>query len=432
VKKIIPPFKRGFIVSLLIMVLSFIVINGEVRSGLWMHLQPSSDSSSSYIDFSERAWPCSAPLSTGKCPLAAIDCSFKLDSISAPNGIYYDSTLSATILAQLPSDLISHRGGEAVFFIDSVIKKASLTVPQGDVKPWISMQKSKVFFIKTKENRFAVMINCGTTATAIDRTLFYWAYQSDSSVTLFKNRLSDQPASMTINVVAFSGRPDPYFRLTDSASIAAIMHQLNVSVNFFLDSTIKRTDTLSCSSALGYSRLSVGAFPAENPVSSYAPTVDICGGKINYYKASSSSPLRYYDKNSRLERLIIRLCCEANLSDTDSYGTVRFCDIVPDSLKPPVSNAQKEAKPGIDKPTIRCRVKSHEIQLQFVPEGKSHIDCFSLSGKCLARIQKNTSGQNLFPVNLRDYSIGAGAYIIKFSHSNATLRTMIFPVFIYR
>jgi hypothetical protein len=406
--------------------------HGEVRSGLWMHQQPSSDSSSSYIDFSERQWPCSAPLSTGKCPLTAIDCSFKLDSIIAPNGIYFDSTISATILAQLPSDLIAHRGGEALFYIDSVMKKVSLTAPQTGVKPWVSMQKSGVFFIKTKENRYAVMVNCGTTATAIDRTLYYWAYQTDSTATLFKNRLSDQPAFLSIYVVAFSGRPDPYFRLTDSASIAAIMHQLNVSVNFFLDSTIKRADSLTCSSVLGYSKLSVGAFPAENPVSSYAPTIDICGGKINYYKASSSSPLRYYDKDSRLEKLIIRLCCQANLSDTDSYGTINFCDIVPDSLKPPVATMQTEPRHGIDKPTIRCRIASHEIQMQFIPEGQFSIDCFSLSGKCLATIRQNTSGQNLFSVNLRDYSIGVGAYIIKFSHSSSTIKTMIFPVFIYR
>jgi hypothetical protein len=364
--------------------------------------------------------------------LAAIDGSFKLDSIIAPNGIYYDSTLSATILAQLPSDLIAHRGGEAVFFIDSVMKKTAVIAPQTNVKTWVSMQKNKVFFIKTSENRFAVMVNCGSTASAIDRTLYYWAYQTDSSTALFKNRLSDQPAFLSINMVVFSGRPDPSFRLNDSASIAAIMHQLNVSVNFFLDSTIKRTDTLACSSALGYSRLSVGAFPAENPISSYAPTIDICGGKINFYKASSASPLRYYDKNSRLEKLIIRLCCEANLSDTDSYGTVNFCDLIPDSLKSPVSTTQKEAKHGIDKPVIRCRIKSHEIQFQFVPEGQFHLDCFSLSGKRLATIQSSISGQNIFSVNLRDYSIGAGAYIIKFSHSNSTIRSMIFPVFIYR
>jgi hypothetical protein len=188
------------------------------------------------------------------------------------------------------------------------------------------------------------MVQAGQYIGGIVRVLYYWAYQPDSGTALSKNRIIDQTAGLLITTDAFSGRQNPTFTLTDSAAVFEITHAIYVSINTLLDSTIIRSDTTTCnSSILGYRKLSVmNMFPPDNPISSSMPSIEMCGGKMTYYKVSPTSTthqrVSLYDKNSRLEKLIIRICCEKNLSVTDQYGTVRFCDVVPDSLKSPLED----------------------------------------------------------------------------------------------
>ena len=428
----------GFVAGGLIAIFSTVAAHAEVRSGIWIIDRINFDSVRSCVDFSELTPFCSAQRSVSQCSLRVADCFFRYGSVIAPYGVCYDSAMSAHLRSFVLRKTIDY-DREALFYLDSMVKQYGLKVPQGEYRDSISINNSGAFFVKTSENRYAVMIQVKMLiGDAFDLIWYYWAYQPDSGTALSKNKIFEQPASLTIAPDVFSGRPNPVFSLTDSTAIAEITHAIYVSVNTLLDSTIKRADTTTCnSSILGYRKMSVmGMFPPDNPVSSYMPSIELCIGKMTYYKVSPAltvhQPVYLYDKNSKLEKLIIRICCEKNLSVTDEYGTVKFCDVVPDSLKTCVSRKPTLLQHRTDKPSIQCRVRSHEICLQFVPVGLFRIDCFSLSGKCLASIISEGSEKGDRSVDLRDYSIGTGAYIVKLFCPGQDMKNAVFPVFIYR
>jgi hypothetical protein len=280
----------------------------------------------------------------------------------------------------------------------------------------------------------AVMVRLGQYIGALDRTWYYWAYQPDSSDALFKSNLFDQPTSLQVAVDVFSGRPNPVFNLTDSAAIAIITHQIYCSINLLLDSTIKRSDTTACSGGLGYRKLTVqGMFMPETPYSSFMPYIEVCQGKIRNYRSttSASSASFLYDKDSRLEKLIIHVACKNNFSTTDSYGTTRLCDVVPDSLKPTTPSRKSTIPEGNGKQAVQCRVRYHEIQFHYIPPGEARIDCFGLTGKCVTSITRKGIGEGAFTVDVRDFSIGTGAYILRLSHTGLKTRSMVFPVLLY-
>jgi hypothetical protein len=405
-------------------------IAAEVRSGFWTWIDGTADSVASRVDFSNFTSFCQSMGGAQRCSLKVADCSFRYDSIFSPNGIYCDSSLSASMQAQFVSGRsISGKDRLELFYLDSMMKKTTLIAPQSNFRHSIPGQ-SGVFFIKTAENRNAVMIKLGQYIGGIDRTWYYWAYQPDSSSKLYRDRLFDLPDTLKIAADVFSGRPNPVFSLTDSAGVAAITHGIFCSICTFLDSTIKRSDTAGCPGGLGYRLLSVSEmFPQDNPVASYKPYINICQGKIEYKNMPASAP-RLYDKGSQLEKLIIRVGCEKNLSVTDQYGTVKLCDVVPDSLKPSTSALQPGAPGGIH-PAVRCRVRSHELQFESAAAGRVAITCFSLGGKCMAEMMRESDGRHVLNIDLREYSIGPGAYIVRFNHSGMNMRGMIFPVFIY-
>jgi len=437
INKILPVF--GLVFSALIMLFANPVVHGEVRSGFWTHVGPSADSIGSNVDFSVLTPFCQTEGGAQLCSLKVTDCFFKNDTVFAPNGIYFDSSISADLQTQfIMGKTISRTGSEELFYLDSMMKKIALKAPQATYGMWIYLRGGiGAFFVKTSENRFAFMIQTGMYIGGIDRIWYYWAYQPDSGLVLFKNRIFQQPTALMITADAFSGRPNPIFRLTDSAAIAAITHQIYVSVDTFVNATAKRIDAAECPNGLGYRKLSVyGMIEPENPVSSYMPTIDICGGNITYFKVppqtSSMPPLYFHDKNSSLEKLIIRIGCEKNLTTTDSYGAIKFCDLVPDSLKPGVSIMNKMVNFQRTIPAVRCRVRGHELHFQSVPSGLSHIECFNLSGLCLAKTMRETGGEGNFSIDFSQYAIGPGAYIVTFFHVGTNSRSMIFPVFIYR
>ncbi len=408
---------------------------GEVRSGFWTLLYPpSTDSIRSHVDFSVLASFCRTEGGSQKCSLAVTDCYFRNDTVFAPYGGYYDSSASANLQAQfIAGKAITSTDRDGLFYLDSMMKKIVLKSPQNGFRNFLP-GRSGVFFVKTSENRNAVMIKTGEYIGGINRIWYYWAYQPDSSDALFKNRLalsSTSAFSITANV--FSGRTDPFFSLTDSAAIALITHAALAAMNPYLDATVQRNNTDSCPERLGYGKLTVyGNIEPENPMSSYMPNIEICAGKITYYK-SPPAPRRYfYDKDSRLEKLIIRIGCEKNLTATDSYGTVRFCDIVPDSLKTIASPGRTIAPETGGSRAVTCRVKYYEIQFSRVPPGEARVDCFSLSGKCVASIKREGIGDHALTFDVREYAVGNGAYILRLSHQGLKTRSMVFPVLIYR
>jgi hypothetical protein len=420
---------QAFLIGATITLISVVLADAEVRSGMWTYIHPSADSAASKVDFSNYLTFCGSMGSVPRCSLKVTDCFFRYRSIIARNGVYYDSSINA-LFGSIVSRKTIKSDREALFYLDSMAKKSSLEAPQGEYSDSIPAQ-SGVFFVKTSENRSAVMIKAGEYMGDIERMWFYWAYQPDSGGILYRDRLFDLPDTLKIAADVFSGRPNPVFTLTDSAAIATITHEIYCAISTLLDSTNRRSDTNGCPGGLGYRKLSVsGMFPQDNPIASYLPYIEMCQGKIHYYNMPASAPL-LYDKGSRLEKLIIRIACEKNLSVTDQYGTVKLCDVVPDSLKPGTPALHPDM-PGNSFPVIRCRVRSHEIQFRSVPRGVVNIACFSLGGKCLASIRREAFSDGVITIEARDCSMGTGAYILSVSYLGLKTRGMIFPVFMYR
>jgi hypothetical protein len=75
----------------------FTFSNAEVRSGFWTLIQPSSDTGAFSVDFSSLTPFCaSMGVNNSGCIITERDCYFKFDSIIAPYGVFYDSSVSAT------------------------------------------------------------------------------------------------------------------------------------------------------------------------------------------------------------------------------------------------------------------------------------------------------------------------------------------------
>jgi hypothetical protein len=312
----------------------------EVRSGFWTYLEPNPHGDSlSRIDFSEAASFCSSDGTGWSCSCPDADITFKGDTIRAANGIAFSASVDIRLQTMYMNNLTISLDREGLFCMDSMMKRYRLQEPGLGLGYATSISsRNTSYFVKTKENRYAMLIKVGEYIGGINRTYYYWAFQPDTGVLLYKDRLFDVPKSLSIALDVFSGRPNPTFFLTDSASIETIVRQAYVSVNTVLDPTLRRTDNPSCPNILGYRKLSVmGMFQPESPLSSYIPTLTVCTGTVFYYKVppvSSVEPPRVlYDRNSQLEKLIIRVCCDNALTDTDMYGAVSFCDLVPADLK---------------------------------------------------------------------------------------------------
>jgi hypothetical protein len=403
--------------------------SGEVRSGIWTWLRPA-DSLSWSVDFSEMERFCSGFQGTPKCSLRTADCRFGFDSIYAPNGLFYDSATAAALETGFIYGRTINQDRQGLFYLDSMMKILQIKAPSGPFRDKIS-SLNRVFFVRTSEHRFAVMIMAGQYIGGIERLWYYWAYQPDSAAPLFKNRLVEPPPSLTIRLDVFSGRPNPVFTLTDPEGIAEIVHQIDISLSTLLDSTIIRKDTGNCPSILGYRGLSVSGMSGGEEFLNAIQFIDVCRGKLQYLKGASSAMSSLVDKDSRLEKLIIRVCCERDLDTTDQYGTIRFRDLVPDSLKPHASAAPERAAAGRERQSVRCRIHGREVRFQSVQPRRARIDFLSLTGKCLATIQRDGPESGEFSVAMRDDAIGRGAYIIRFSYPGQDGRSMFFPAFIY-
>jgi hypothetical protein len=268
----------------------------EVRSGFWVSIEPSKDTFYTRIDLSELAPFCSRTGGAGLCPQIKADADFSLGAtISAPYGICHDSIISAAIQSRFITNKNIAMDREGLFYLDSMMKAYGLQAPQTGYATKIAGDKG-LYFIRTSENRAAVMIKSGEYIGGLNRIYYYWAYQSDTGNILYKNALYEIPNMLDIEVDAFSGRPSVSFQLSNSEGKAQIMHAIYIGLNTYLDPSIKRNKEIPCSN-LGYRRLTVwGMFGSDDTPSTYAPTIQICSGSITYNKVppfSSAMPPLY-------------------------------------------------------------------------------------------------------------------------------------------
>jgi hypothetical protein len=407
---------RKAVACFLCIVACTLLIHAETMSGFWINIDPSASSARTAADFSELSPFCSANEATFYCPFngANVDFTIYLSSIRAPGGIQYDSTLGAAIQAEyLTGKQITH-DREGLFYIDSMMKKRGLAAPASGYLD--SCTKNKiVYFLKTKEGNFATMIKVGEYIGGINRVYYYWAYRPENDRSVFKTALFEQPESLNITVDAFSGRPNPTFTLKDSAAIAEIVHQIYVSVNTLLDSSVKRSGDLQCSQTLGYRKMTVsGMFDSGDvPSSSYKPTLEICNAGITYYKVSPNSsvmpPRQLYDPGRRLEKLIIRVCCRLSLTAAD--GT-QFCGLIPDSLKD-----VSEARPGRiserrEGAIAFRRMSGNRIVYLVKQAGFIRVNLFDSRGRKIAPVICRYHFPGEHTLELGKNTIGGGVYLL--------------------
>ncbi|MBN1131220.1 MAG: hypothetical protein JXA71_19675 [Chitinispirillaceae bacterium] len=392
----------------------------ETRSGFWVHLEPSAAVYAVKADFSELSPFCAATGLSSPCSLKVADVDFSsFSSVKAPRGILHDSALGAAIHAdELAGNVITF-DREGLFYLDSMMKRRGLTAPPGGYADSCAVHKP-AYFLKTSEGGFVAMIKVGEYIGGINRTYYYWAYRPESDRILYKGALCEQPESLSIIVDAFSGRPNPVFTLRDSGGIAEIVRQIYVSVNTLLDPSVKRTGSVSCSQSLGYRKLTVsGMFGLEDvPSSSYMPTLEICNGAITYYKVSPVSsvmpPQLLHDPGCRLEKLIIRVCCNLGLAVTDPFGEVSFCTLIPDSLKDfngVRMGRQTKHRGG----TFEVRgMRGNRIVYSLKQSGRFRVDFFDTRGRRVvpAIDRYHCSGEHT--LELKKNAIGSGVFFIDF------------------
>jgi len=387
----------------------------DVRSGFWTLVQPSSDSGACSVDFSE--------FNNFQGKIVARDCYFTYDSLFAPYGVFYDSAAGDRIQSRYINGKTITLDREGLFYLDSMMKQFTLQAPQTGYSMScptrnVLLSKNGVYFIKTSENRYAALIKTGQYIGGIDRTSFYWAYQPDSGTKLYKNNLVQLPDSLSITVDVFSGRPNPTFKLIDPSGIGEIVRQSYLSVNTLLDSTRKRTGTFLVNGHLGYRGLWASGMFGPAITIDHAPTVDVYGGLITYYNValiSEIAPRLLYDKNSELEKLIIRVCCKNNLVNTDQYGAVRFCDLVPDSLKPVVPAIHEEIRSGSLNAFIALKAMPKGVAYRVAQAGRIRIELFDLKGKFVSCIIDRRHEIGVYSVNFQRRSFSPGLYILKCS-----------------
>jgi hypothetical protein len=415
--------RESAIATILAIITACAVTHTEVRSGFWTLLQPSRDSLQTRIDLSELTPFCE--LDIKKCRQAIADADFSAgNTISAPFGICTDSAISAAIQTRYMSGKNIAMDREGLFYLDSMMKAYSLLAPQTDFTTKIAGSKA-LYFLRTSENRTAVIIKIGEYIGGIDRTYYYWAYQSDTGRVLFKNVLYELPKSLYIDVDVFSGRANPPFVFSNAAGIAQIIHAIYVGVNAYLDPSIKRSDTIQCPTWSGYRSMSVmGMFNPEDPLSSTIPAITICNSSILYYTVAGSSsitpPRTLYDPNLRLAKLIARVGCETDLTTKDSYGTIRFCDIIPDSLKPVVEIEHDHlgANPANSPPTLMSN--SAGVLYRVNSAGRIRMDLFDPQGRKIACLVDRFHQSGTFQVDLRIQHPATGVYVLRCSRPAMT------------
>lgn len=399
-----------------------VMVNAEVRSGFWVHISPSSAVNAVKADFSEFTPFCAAFGYANSCSLKVADVDFSFfSSVKAPGGIRCDSALGAAIQAEDLGRRTITLDREGLFYLDSMMKKRTLAAPATAYADSCHPRQS-VYFLKTSEGGYAAMIKVGEYIGGIDRTSYYWAYQMDDHRGLHKTALCEQPESLSITLDVFSGRPNPVFVLTDSAGIAEIVRQVYLSVNTLLDSSIKRTMPIICPSVLGYRKMSVtGMYGPDMSTSTYMPSLDICNAGITYYKvapySSAVAPRYLDDPGQRLEKTIVRVCCRLGLTATDTYGTVAFCDLVPDSLKETTGATRNtNAMTGTGIRILLAR--GGRVFFSVSSAGVYALELFDTQGRRLYSV-KRRYGPGEYAVELYDQAMGAGVRFVRLSKQHS-------------
>jgi hypothetical protein len=172
---------RHATISIAIAFLTIWPASAEVRSGFWTYLEPNPQGDSlSRMDFSALTPFCFSSGSGGSCACPDADITFKGDTIRAANGIAFSASVDIRLQTMYMNNLTISLDREGLFCMDSMMKRYRLQEPGLGLGYATSVfSRNTSYFVKTKENRYAMLIKVGEYIGGINRTYYYWAYQPD-------------------------------------------------------------------------------------------------------------------------------------------------------------------------------------------------------------------------------------------------------------
>ncbi|MBN1603298.1 MAG: hypothetical protein JW915_16945 [Chitinispirillaceae bacterium] len=315
-------------------------LHAELKTGMLLFMQPGGRTFVS-VDFSKSSGIIdnnylSSSIMKDSIPPDSVDMYITDGALVAPNGIvsggssFYDSYISKNRTLRVDE--------ECLFYLDSMAKKESLSFidvqQSGSLKDTVKLYRDDtVFIMKTREDDHVIMFKVYMYIGGIDRYGYYWIYPGSGS-RLYKNELISGPDSLLVGVSIFSGRYDPVFKIKNRSIAGELLTKLYSNVNFQLNPDLKTAGLEGFeSNSLGLRKVSLYGFGGGSDY----PRFEIVKGKVAFLRnqlvSSIYPPVIVNDSLGLIACMVFRCCVEQDLQTADQYGSIRFADLIPDSVR---------------------------------------------------------------------------------------------------
>ncbi len=414
------------LICVLCFTFSIVPCMAEVKSGFWQLTNESASRTETDIDFSELSSTCPNPVRPGNDCLKTPDLSFWHNQLNTPFGGLHDSSLSAQIMAYFSSNQM-YMERTLQFYLDSILKKIQLRAPTSGYADSLELDKD-VYFIRTSEGKYAVLIKTGTYIGGYNRNMFYWAYQPDTGKALHKERFYPQPEQISITVDIQLGNANPDFQLSDPAAISALTRQIYISINPYFDTSIV-LNQLPRPENPGYRSVLIrGPIDPDNLFEDDLFFVSASSGGISAAKNNSAAAFMFEDRGAILEKTIIGIGCQQHLISIEETGEVSFCDVVPDSLKPVPVPIGKPQTHLFFRPVQLISTASGIFTYRVNMTGELKMALYTTDGKHIAHLvnQHRKKGGH-YSIHIKNKSISPGHYLL---HGTTAGDGFSFPVLI--
>lgn len=256
------------------------------------------------------------------------DLHFRYDSISSDYGITCDDEQANRIIKALPLD-ISYE--QAPLYMDFLFRNNAIMAPENGYATSVPAGK-KVYFIKSVDGNYGAIVKFDEYMGDIER-YYYYLVIAENSRKLHKDEVLTIPAELKFTVDIFSGRPNPVFTLKDKANIRELIYSLYSATDYTGDKSLLINESVSHGNNLGFR-----SFVFDNPLNvcsilSHRLLYSIGNGIINIQDAGTPERkwISLMDRDTMLQKRIIKLAFTENPSYKDSVGTLCFRDLFSDT-----------------------------------------------------------------------------------------------------
>lgn len=384
-------------------------LHAETKTGMLLFMQPTGRAVIS-VDFSENSGIMGSNyvLSTQKdsIPPDSVDMYITDGALVAPNGIvsggspFYDLYISKNQTLRVDE--------ECLFYLDSMAKKECLNLTDihqsGSFKDTAKLyREDTVLIVRTRENSHIIMFKVYMYIGGIDRYGYYWINPGSGS-RLYKDELVSGPDSLLVGVSIFSGRYDPVFKIKNRSLSGELLTKLYSSTNFKLNSDLETASLEGFeSNLLGLRKVSLYGFGSGSEY----PRFEIVKGKVAFLRnplvSSVYPPVIVKDSLGLIACTVFRCCVEQDLQTADQYGSIRFADLIPDSVRNNLSvcniqglwaSSATAVVPALSKnKQVLCRVlTSNNCILLQTEAGMLRGVISNLAGTVLCRFNSKTDG----------------------------------------